>query len=288
MTRTIKNLIMKLDTKNLFSLAMVMLCFNISAVQASPVLLEFSVLEERQHDARTFTQGLEIHADKLYESSGGYGKSFVRKMDLSSGSILKQQALPNNWFAEGLSLHNNQLFLLSWQRQQGLVLNSDTLKPIAQFRYQGQGWGLCNDGQQLIMSNGSATLQFIDPTTFKINHTVVVHSDDTSEHWENLNELEFAYGLVWANIWQSNKIIAIDPKTGLVKYQLDLSQLVPKKSDPNAVLNGIAFDAKQNAFWVTGKLWDHQYLIKLADDFKPNTMLDNAVLDKVEQKSPSD
>jgi len=279
---------MKFNAQKLFSLAIAALCFNTSAVQAAPAELGFSILEQRQHDARTFTQGLEIHAAKLYESSGGYGKSFVRKMDLVSGAILKQQALPANWFAEGLSLHNDQLFLLSWQRQQGLVLNSNTLKPIAQFRYQGQGWGLCNDGQQLIMSNGSATLQFIDPKTFKINNTITVHSDDASEHWKNLNELEFAYGLVWANIWQSNKIIAIDPKTGLIKYQLDLSRLTPKKSDPNAVLNGIAFDAKQKAFWVTGKLWDQQYLIKLADNFKPNTMLNKDIQDQAEQKTFSD
>lgn len=237
---------------------------------STPVDLNYSVVETRQHDSSSFTQGLEIHGEHLYESSGLYGKSFVRKMDLDSGKTVIQKRLPKHWFAEGLSLLNNRVYLLSWRQQRGLVLNAEDLKPLAQFAYSGQGWGLCQSDSELIMSNGSDTLQFFD-ANFQALRELKVTSSDKDKRWDRLNELEYAQGLIWANIWQSDKIIGIDPSNGDVKYQLDLSSLRPKGVAPEAVLNGIAYDAERGGFWVTGKLWPQQFLLAL--DLPPQSQL---------------
>lgn len=226
-----------------------------------PTQLEFEVLQTASHDKLSFTQGWEISKAHIFESSGGYGRSFIRKSSYPDNKKILEKRLPAHWFAEGLTVQNDKLFLLSWRQQRGLVLNTKDLQPLAQFKYRGEGWGLCSFGDNIFMSNGSNDLQQFN-ARFELSRIIAVHSPD-QQHWKNLNELECAKGLVWANIWQENRIIAISPETGEVLYQLDLSQLAQENQHPEAVLNGIAYDKEQDAFWVTGKLWPKRHLIRL-------------------------
>lgn len=229
--------------------------------ESAAALLDFEILETASHDKLSFTQGWEISEDFIYESSGGYGRSFIRKSSYPEHKKILEKRLPANWFAEGLTVQGDKLFLLSWRQQRGLVLNTDNLQPLAQFKYQGQGWGICSFGDTLFMSNGSNKLQLFNKR-FELQKELTVTSSN-KQQWQNINELECAKDLIWANIWQEKKIIAINPENGQVIYQLDLSQLDSGISHPEAVLNGIAYDAEQDAFWVTGKLWPKRYLLRL-------------------------
>ncbi|MCV6625358.1 MAG: glutaminyl-peptide cyclotransferase [Cellvibrionaceae bacterium] len=241
-------------------LALISLCQLVVLAQVQAQPLDFTVLEQRAHDPNSFTQGWEIGGPHIFESSGLYGKSFIRKSELASAELVAQRALPQNWFAEGLTLVGKHIYLLSWRQQRGMVLNQSDLKAIAQFPYRGEGWGLCQMGQELVMSNGSDALQFFD-RRFKPLRKLKVHGG--KRRWRHLNELECAQGLVWANIWLTNEIIAIDPASGEVKHQVDISSIVPKGISRDAVANGIAYDREKDAYWVTGKFWPKQFLLRL-------------------------
>ncbi|MBB6522369.1 glutaminyl-peptide cyclotransferase [Pseudoteredinibacter isoporae] len=232
------------------------------ATRPSPETLDYQILAEEKHDSRSFTQGWEIAGDFIYESSGGYGRSFIRKSEYPKATIALEKRLPANWFAEGLTVIGDRLYLLSWRQQKGLLLDTEELKPLAQFHYSGEGWGLCHMDNAIYMSNGSGTLQIFN-TRFQKQGELSLPSSDNGRAWQNLNELECAKGLIWANIWQEKRVIAIDPQTGDVKFQLDLKALGSSMKSSDAVLNGIAYDDKQDAFWFTGKLWPKRYLLKL-------------------------
>ncbi len=230
--------------------------------------LAYTVIQTQPHQPKAFTQGWQLEGDDFYESSGLYRQSYVMRYSRNN-TVQQKVAIPNHLFAEGLTLFNDELYLLSWQAGRALVLDPKTLQTKRIHRYKGEGWGLTHDGQSLIMSNGSNQLQLRHPKTFKTTQRMTVQGG--THHWQRLNELEFAKGLIWANIWQSPVIAAIAPSTGTVVGTINLQELVlaNTRSPSYQSLNGIAYDAKHDAFWVTGKQWPSRYLIKIEIPKKP-------------------
>lgn len=235
--------------------------------------LGYQLLQEIEHNPKLFTQGLIYDKGYFYESSGHYARSqLVRYPEIQENknwfkqlfsSNKNQRNIERSIFAEGLTQLNNTLYLLSWKSGRAFSFDTNTLKPIDEFSYAGQGWGLTHNGRELIRSDGSDYLYFHSAKDFSLSKRLWVKGLGRS--WHNINELEYVDGLIWANIWQEDIIIAIDSATGNVQHSLDLSELVrqenPQKTD--AVLNGIAYDTERDAFWVTGKYWKKLYLIDI-------------------------
>lgn len=226
----------------------------------APQNLGYKILAQAEHNPSSFTQGWELHDGIFYESSGLTGRSYITRYKADNTPIEKRPLNPQ-WFAEGLTVFKNSLFVLTWQQGIALKIDRDNWQQQTQLHYQGEGWGLTHNNQQLIMSNGSNSLQFIDPNNFNTTHQITVRGGNTD--WVKLNELEYAHDLIWANLWQTPYIIAIAPETGQVLGLLDLSLLVRANTlNPlHESLNGIAYDKNRDAFWVTGKLWRHRYLL---------------------------
>ena len=225
---------------------------------------QYEVLDTRPHDTTSFTQGLELFDRLMYESSGLYGKSRVRKYNPGNDTTLTEVPLADEYFAEGLTILNDELFLLTWKAGKLFVLNPDDLSTERELSYEGEGWGLANDGKHLIMSDGSDTIYFRNPATFEIEREIKVYSQQHSVR--RINELEYAQGYIWANIWFSSLIVKIDPGTGELVSFYDMQDLVKKHATSNnRVLNGIAYDADKKAFWITGKLWSMRYLVRFGD-----------------------
>lgn len=223
--------------------------------------VEYQVLDSLPHDASSFTQGLELHDGLIYESSGLYRKSRVRKYHPRNDNTLVESALADEYFAEGLTLLNDKLFVLTWKEGTLIVMNPEDLTIERELSYTGEGWGLANNGRQLIMSDGSDTIYFRNPATFEVEREIKVYSQQHSV--QRINELEYAQGYIWANIWLSSLIVKINPQTGELAGFYDLQGLVKKHATSNdRVLNGIAYDADKKAFWITGKLWPVRYLVK--------------------------
>lgn len=222
----------------------------------------YRILETIDHDDTWFTQGLEVSDGHLFESSGLYGKSKLRRYRIDNDDTLQQVRLPERFFAEGLTLLGGELFVLTWKENTLLVVNPANLQTKRELTYKGEGWGLANNGSQLIMSDGSDTVYFRSPETFNVERTISVRSQQHPV--ERINELEFAEGYLWANIWFAPVIIKIDPNTGQVVSYYDFTQLLQQHStgNDNRVLNGIAYDAEAKAYWITGKLWPKRYLVK--------------------------
>ncbi len=206
-----------------------------------------------EHFSECFTQGLEIKDNIVWESCGGYGKSKIFQWDLKSKKVLKQMPLEAKYFAEGLTQLNDSLFLITWKAGIALELDPKTLQVKRNHRYKGQGWGLTNNNKQLIMSNGSNKIQFIDPINFKVTKTIEVSINGTPI--PNLNELEYINGKIWANVYQSNYIVIIDPETGTIENNYHLPNLLKNNIKKPGVLNGIAYDEVLDKIWVTGKNW---------------------------------
>lgn len=228
---------------------------------------DYTVLASYPHYSRGFTQGLELYKGSLYESSGQYGSSFLIVGDLTTG--IKKRSLPKEIFAEGLTVFNNRLYLLTWRNGKALVFDPDTLEQTAVFEYQGEGWGLTHSDSELYMSDGSGTLRVIDPDTFQeIRRIAVRHHDKPVKH---LNELEWHKGLILANQWQSDHILVIDADSGNVLKILDLSSLFPRamRGKGTDVFNGIAYDESSDSWLVTGKYWPRLYRLKLALPTRP-------------------
>ncbi len=224
--------------------------------------LDVNVIDSRSHDANVFTQGYFVNDTHLWESSGLYGKSFLRRYTLATNEIETEIPLPKQLFAEGLSVFNNELFVLTWRAGMLLVYDPSTLQAKRTMRYTGEGWGLTHNDNALIMSDGSDTITFRDPKTFKEIKRIRVHNAWRSYRY--LNELEFVNGAIWANVWRSPFILKISPEDGSVLAIANLTHLVKKHTRENkeAVLNGIAYNRKQDAFWITGKNWPMQYLVR--------------------------
>ena len=214
------------------------------------------------HDQNAFTQGLIYDRGKLYESTGLYGKSSLRKVDLATGEVLQIHQLDDRFFGEGLTLWQDRLIQITWVSKTGFVYDPETLEQIATFSYPTQGWGITHNNQELIMSDGSNTLYFLDPDTFEDTKRIQV--TDNQSPVDKLNELEFIKGEIWANIWLSDRIARINSATGEVTGWIDLTGIIDPHPQPkqDAVLNGIAYDADSDRLLVTGKLWSKLFEIK--------------------------
>ena len=224
----------------------------------------YQIVNTYPHDRRAFTQGL-IFADDgfLYEGTGLYGESTLRKVDLETGNVLKLQTVPAQYFGEGITLWGDKLIELTWREHRGFVYDKESFHLLREFSYPTEGWGITHDERHLIMSDGSSTLYFLDPNTFKEMSRVEVHNKGTLV--VNLNELEYIGGKIYANIWQTDRIAIIAPETGQVLGWMDLTGLLSNedRSQPVDVLNGIAYDAKGDSLFVTGKLWPKLFEIQL-------------------------
>lgn len=222
----------------------------------------YTVVKSHPHSAADFTQGLVFMDDRLYESTGLYGRSEVSIKSLESGRVIKRFPLPERYFGEGLAAVDGRLVQLTYQEQTGFVYDRNTLEVLQEFRYRGEGWGLTYDGRHLIMSDGSERLYFLDPETYRRRHSLKVTR--LGEQVGNLNELEYAEGRIYANVWLRNTVLEIDPASGNVTAEADLSELAVRHAvSPEAVLNGIAYNSRTGTFLVTGKLWPVLYEIKL-------------------------
>jgi glutaminyl-peptide cyclotransferase len=221
------------------------------------------VVQSFPHDAGAFTQGLVFRDGFLFESTGLQGRSSLRKVVLETGAVVQQRSVPAEHFAEGLVDWGERLIQLTWKSGQGFVYALDTFEPLRTFAYAGDGWGLARDDTRLIMSDGSATLRFLDPDSLAQTGTLEVTHD--GRPLPQLNEMEMVEGRLFANIWPTDFIAIIDPATGRTTGRVDLRGLlpVPERTGPIDVLNGIAYDAKKKRLFVTGKLWPKLYEIEL-------------------------
>lgn len=224
----------------------------------------YRIVHTYPHDANAFTQGLIYLDGRLYESTGLNGRSSIRMVDLSTGRVLQKYDLPVEYFGEGLTDWGSNLIQLTWKAQKGFVYDRFSFSLLRTFEYEGEGWGLTHDGTQLIMSDGTAFLRFLDPKSFRETRRIHV-TDETGQAIENLNELEYIHGEIYANIWGTDKIVRISPRTGKILGWIDLSGLIDKSAlvGPEAVLNGIAYDATGDHLFVTGKLWPKLFEIKV-------------------------
>jgi glutamine cyclotransferase len=226
----------------------------------------YRVVHTYPHDPRAFTQGLVFVDGHLYESTGMNGQSTLRMVDLETGRVLQEQPVDGKYFAEGLTNWGSSLVQLTWETHLGLVYDRFSFRLLRTFSYAEEGWGLTHDGKSLILSDGTPTLRFIDPATFKEIRRVTVK--DRGKPVNEINELEYIDGQVYANIWHSDRIVRISPRTGKVLGWIDLKGLLPENehSSPEAVLNGIAWDPTQRRLFVTGKLWPKLFEIEVVPE----------------------
>lgn len=223
----------------------------------------YRVLHAYPHDPQAFTQGL-VYLDRhLYESTGLNGQSTLREDDLETGQVLKEVNVPSRYFAEGLTNWGSTLIQLTWKAHIAFVYDRASFRLLKTVHYPWEGWGLTQDGRHLIMSDGTDTIHFLNPETFKQVRSIRVA--DHGEPVKNLNELEYIHGQIYANVWMTNRIARISPETGKVLAWIDLSGILPSievRSD-GAVLNGIAYDAAHDRLFVTGKLWPRLFQIQV-------------------------
>ncbi len=229
------------------------------------------VISVLPHDPNSFTEGLIWYNGFLYESSGLYEKSSVRKVDIHTGAVLQRVDNPVSVFGEGIALNGNQLFQLTWREHIGYVYDVDSLSPLRNFSYQGEGWGLCFDGKYFFMSDGSDSIFKRDPKTFAVVSSVQVLQDGKPVN--QLNELECVGNSVYANVWMTNTILRVTKTNGKVTGVIDASRLLTPEeiaqAGPDGVLNGIAYDPVDDVFFITGKLWtklfEVRFVLKTSD-----------------------
>ncbi len=226
---------------------------------------DYTLLERFPHHGVGYTQGLELHGHILYESSGLYGRSWVARSRFPAPvkTEVTRRRLERKLFAEGLTVLNNTLYLLTWRSERGLLFDAQTLAPRGEFHFDGEGWGLANNGRELILSNGTDTLQFIDPASFEVTRRVTVRY--RGEPVNRINELEYHDGRLIANHWGSDHLLVIEPNSGNITQVLRLHELYPEASRAARadVMNGIAYDAHTDTWLVTGKRWPWIYRVKL-------------------------
>lgn len=245
-----------------------------SSAAIDSLRINYSIRSLWPHDPEAFTQGLLIYEGQLFESTGQYGTSWIGIVDINTGKVDKKVVLDNQYFGEGIAILNNKIFQLTWQNKVGFVYDLKTFKRIQEFRFDSfakEGWGLTHDQVNLIMSDGTDKLHYLDTVTLEVTKSIKV--TDENGPVKNLNELEFIEGFIFANVWQTNMILKIDPATGKVVGKLDLSKLASdaRKASPQVdVLNGIAWHPETRSFLVTGKNWPNIYILKLDEASKPN------------------
>ncbi len=235
-----------------------------AAAQISAPADSYTIVHTYPHDPHAFTQGLIYVEGHLYESTGLNGRSSLRLVDLTTGNVLQKHDLPAEYFGEGLTDWGSTLIQLTWISHKALVYDRFSFALKRTFDYEGEGWGLTHDATQLIMSDGTSSLRFIDPKTFHVIRRLKV-TDADGRAVENLNELEYIHGEIYANVWQTDDIVRISPRTGKVLGRVDLSGIIDKRElqEHGAVLNGIAYGSAGHRLFVTGKLWPKLFEIKL-------------------------
>lgn len=244
-------------------------CTQPAAHSPTPVagvpIYTYEVVKTYPHDSKSYTQGLVWIPGGFYESAGQYGQSDLRKVKLDDGKPEKLVPIEPKYFAEGLTLLDGKLYQLTWQEQKGFVYDASTFKRTSEFTYEGEGWGFATDGKSLILSDGTNKIRFLDPKTFKVLRTIAVFDDNKPERpLINLNELEYIKGEIWANVWQTDWIVRIDPATGKLLSKIDFSKILPEaQDDMDNVLNGIAWDSKGDRLFVTGKRWPKLFEVKV-------------------------
>lgn len=232
----------------------------------------YEVVKSYPHDGKAFTQGLVFHDGFLYESTGQEGDSTLRKVDLATGKVLQKYELPGEIFAEGITILGGEIYQFSWQNRMGWVYNLSDFKLLREFTYQGEGWGMTNDGTNIYVSDGTHVIRVVNPSDFKTVRTIVVN-DERGRPLMKLNELEWIKGEIWANVWHSeeigkpNHIARIEPASGKLLGWIDLGGISPEdqndEDEAENTLNGIAYDATGDRIFVTGKYWKKLYEIKV-------------------------
>ena len=207
------------------------------------------------HDRQAYTQGLAFDKGILFEGTGGYGNSALRKVELESGRVLQEYRLPAMYFGEGITLYKDTLIQLTWESHVGFVYDKDSFNLLREFSYPTEGWGITHDGNRIIMSDGTSRLYFLDTENF--NTTGYIEAHDESGPVNRINELEYIKGRIFANVWGTENVVIIDPGDGSVSGRIDLSGILGAGYDNNStdVLNGIAYDSEKDRMIVTGKLW---------------------------------
>jgi glutaminyl-peptide cyclotransferase len=238
-----------------------------ASTQTNPPVYTYRVVNTWPHDRAAFTQGLVFLNGVLLESTGLNGRSSLRRVELETGRAIQQVAVPPEYFAEGLATLHGKLYQLTWRARKGFVYDLETLRLEKEFSYDGEGWGLATDGESLILSDGTDRIRFLDPATFKVKRSISVSF--RGQPVDRLNELEYVKGEIFANVWQTDFIVRIDPATGALRGVIDLSGLLPveDRDATTDVLNGIAYDAAGDRLFLTGKLWPKLFEVRL--ELKP-------------------
>lgn len=229
----------------------------------APVIYDYTVVNIYPHDRNAFTQGLVYLDGVLYEGTGLYGRSSLRRVDLTSGQVLQQHDLDEMYFGEGIAVIDDKIYQLTWQNGVGFIYDRQSFEELAQFNYPTEGWGLTYDGESLIMSDGTPTIYFLDPETMQETRRITVTVE--GDALPRLNELEYVDGKILANVWQTDFFVRIDPLTGLVDGVYDFTGLLtqaPPFEGAYDVLNGIAYDAANDRLFVTGKLWPYLFEVE--------------------------
>jgi glutamine cyclotransferase len=235
---------------------------NSAALPATP-MYSYEIVHVFPHDPSAFTQGLVFLDGALLESTGLNGQSSLRKVELETGKVLKQVDVPAQYFAEGMTVLSHEVFQLTWRDGKGFVYDLETFRLKKEFSYSGEGWGLTTDGQSLILSDGTPGIRFLDPSTFGVKRAINV--SDHGRPVGHLNELEYVKGEIFANVWTTDFVVRIDPATGAILGVINFAGLLAPEDfkGQTDVLNGIAYDAKQDRLFVTGKRWPKLFEVRL-------------------------
>ena len=233
--------------------------------QKPPTEIPYKIINTYTHPPGSFTQGLAFAKGFLYEGTGKYGLSSLRKIRIETGEILEEHRLPPDLFGEGVTIFQEKIIQLTWYARTGFVYDINSFQLLKTFSYpfRIEGWGITNDGRNLIVSDGSHRLYFIDPVSFAPKNILEVY--DHNGPVSKINELEFIEGVIFANVWQTSRIIRIDPSSGIVSGIIDLSEIVPRqfRGHLDHVLNGIAYDSEKKRIFVTGKMWPQVFELDL-------------------------
>ncbi len=227
-----------------------------------PESLECKIINIYPHDKTSYTQGLFIDEGIMYEGTGQYGESKLRKLNYETGKLISELSLEANYFGEGITLFKDKIIQLTWRSNTGFVYDKKSFKLLTTLKYPTQGWGITSDGKKLIMSDGTQTIHFLDPEYFNEIGKIEVY--DQNGPVDSLNELEYVNGLVYANIWQAEHIIVFDPANGKVLKRIDCRKIIPNgyQGEHDNVLNGIAYDKENNRYFITGKRWPSLFEVK--------------------------
>jgi len=249
-----------------FLLLSVQSCFSYPNVNSYPTpILKYEIIDHFPHDPEAFTQGIIWKDGFLYEGTGLYGRSSLRKLDLETGEVLQQYNLPDDFFGEGITIFKDRIYQVTWKEQTGFIYDLNTFQLLETFSYPHEGWGITHDGEYLIISDGTPVLHFVDPFTLEEIKQIEVYERQTKVN--RINELEYIQGKIYANIWQTDRIAIIDPESGEITAWLDLSKILDQE-DVNQkidVLNGIGYDSENDRLFVTGKLWPKIFQIKMIE-----------------------